>query len=120
LSPARQCKITPALTALKLVEFYCGHAARIYALGEPSDLASAHELLGRIESGLIKDGFAPRDVQMRKLRRLETLGEVEGAVAVLEQHGFVKVEVHQPAMGRPSTKVHVHPTVLAKVKVRAA
>lgn len=108
------------VNALKLGLFYRDHAARIYGLGEPCDVASAHELLGRIESGLIKDGFAPRDVQMRKLRRLESLGEVEGALSILQMHGIVKVEEHRPATGRPSTKVYVHPSILAKVKVNAA
>ena len=48
--------------AIKLTSFYDRHAQRIYALGEPSDLASAHELLGHLGAGRVKDGFAPRDV----------------------------------------------------------
>ena len=56
---------------------------------EPSDLASAHELLGHLKSGHLKDGFAPRDVEMRKWKRLKTLGEIDGAIAVLREHGHL-------------------------------
>jgi hypothetical protein len=62
-----------------LTAFYLKHARRIYALGQPSDKASAHELLDHIKAGHLKDGFAARDVEMRKWKRLKTLGEIEGA-----------------------------------------
>ena len=58
--------------------------------GEPSDLASARQLLDHIKAGLVKDGFAPRDVEMRKWKRLKTLGEIEGAIVVLCDHGFLR------------------------------
>ena len=104
--------------AVKLMTFYLKHAERIYALGEPSDLASAHELLGHLKSGHLKDGFAPRDVEMHKWKRLKTLGEIEGAIGVLCAHGYLLERRNNNTGGAPSRKLFINPAVERKVRDR--
>jgi Protein of unknown function (DUF3987) len=106
--------------AVRLTSFYDRHAKRIYALGEPSDLASAHELLGHLKSGHLKDGFGARDVEMRKWKRLKTLGEIEGAIAVLCDHGHLLERRNKDTGGAPSRKLFINPAVEREVRGRAA
>jgi hypothetical protein len=46
----------------ELITFYLGHAQRIYALEELSDLASAHELLDHLKSGYLKAPSVTRQI----------------------------------------------------------
>ena len=105
--------------SIKLITFYLGHAHRIYALAEPSDLASAHELLDHLKSGHLKDGFAARDVEMRKWKRLKTLGEIDGAIAVLREHGHLAERRNKDTGGAPSRKFFINPAVDRKLCGRA-
>ncbi len=102
--------------AIKLTNFYLKHAERIYALGQPSDLASAHELLSHIKAGRLSDGFAPRDVEMRKWKRLKTQGEIEGAITVLCDHGFLRELHNKSTGGAPSRKLFMNPAIERKVR----
>jgi hypothetical protein len=101
--------------AIKLTQFYSHHAVRIYALGQPSDLASAHELLGHIKAGHLTDGSAPRDIAMRKWKRLTTPGEIEGAIAVLCDYGFLREVHNKNTGGAPSRKLFMNPAIERKV-----
>ena len=83
-------------------------------------MASAHELLGHLKSGHLKDGFAPRDVEMHKWKRLKTLGEIEDAIAVLGSHGYLLEKRNKNTGGAPSRKLFINPAVERTVRKKAA
>lgn len=104
----------------KLLSFYLAHAKRIYALGEPSDVASAYELLERLQSGRVGDRFTPREIQMRKWPRLTSWDEIHGAIQVLCAHGYLREVEDRATGGRPSKAYLVNPAILRAPDVAAA
>ena len=57
---------------------------------------------------------------MRKWKRLKTLGEIEGAIAVLSEHGHLLERRNKDTGGAPSRKLFINPAVDRKVRGRAA
>lgn len=98
--------------AMALLAFYSLHAKRIYAVETRGDMVSAHELLARIKKGAVPDGFNPRDdVMRREWDGLTKAAEIEGAIAILVKHGYIR-DTEVPTSGRPRRLILVHPDAL--------
>ena len=94
------------------MQFFSQHARRIYNVVARYDLASAYELLDRIKNGQLHDRFNPRDdIQRREWPKLRSSGEIEAAIELLEQHGYVKL-VEEHTKGRPKRIVRIHPELI--------
>lgn len=104
-----EVNIQATLKAVQWCEYLETHAKRLYASGEDPGMDSARNLLEHIKKGDLSDGFSPRDVYHAKhWSKLENTEQVNNAIKILEEFGWVKVEVRQD-IGRPSKKVFVHP-----------
>ncbi len=89
-----------------------GHARRIYALVDASDVTSANLLGARLGAGKLSDGFTIREIVRKQWRRLGTQVEVERALAVLEDHGWVQgIETESGSVGRPTVRYSINPRV---------
>ena len=109
---ATSISLTAFRQALELLIFYREHAKRIYAGVMRYELVSAYELLDRIKKGQLHDGFNPReDIQRRDWPKLHSSGEIEAAIELLEQHGYVKL-VEEHTKGRPKRIVRIHPELI--------
>ncbi len=87
------------------------HARRLYASREDPSMDSARALLARIRSGVLINGFSLRDVYHGKhWMHLDNSEKVEKAIKILEEFGWVKVEVLKTG-GHPSKKIHIHPNL---------
>jgi len=109
----------PLMKAMILLRFFKKHARRIYAVESGGDIVSAHELLARIKKGQVSDGFSTRDVQRREWDGLATAGEIEGAVAILKEHGYLREEVVSTE-GRPRRSLLIHPSVIPPKKAKVS
>lgn len=100
--------------AESLLMFYLAHAKRIYAACASGEVVAAHDLLAKIKAGKVPDNFNPRDdVMRRSWSGLTTQEQVEGAIALLKKHGYVR-EVTTETTGRPRRSLIVHPSILSK------
>ena len=59
---------------------------------------------------LLKDGATVRDVYRRQWSNLRTSRQVEQALAVLSDAGWVRVE-SVATSGRPTEVIHIHPAI---------
>lgn len=119
-NPAATCINANAFArAQRLLKFFHEHAKRIYAVESRSDIVSAHELLGRIRKGQVANEFATRDVQRREWDGLTTSAEMEGAVAILREHGYLREEIVSTE-GRSRRILLIHPDVLPTKTGKAA
>ncbi len=101
-----------ALRATAWCEYLETHAKRLYASAEDAALESARVLLGRIRKGDVRDGCAVREVYRgHEWSRLSTPEEVNAAAAVLEDHGWLRVE-KVSTKGRPTLKLRLNPVLL--------
>lgn len=111
---ATQINMQSFRRANKFLIFLLEHAKRIYAVESRGDIIGAHDLLARIRKGQLKDGFSVRDdIQRREWEGLRTAGEIEGALVILKEHGYIREVVTQTA-GRPARTFAIHPSMSAK------
>src|SRR5215218_2884528 len=102
---------TAALRAVAWCEYLETHASRLYASAEKPAMEGARALLERIRKGDVKDGSSARDIYRgRHWSKLSTPEEVNAAVAVLEDYGWLRVEKVETG-GRPTTRIRLHPTL---------
>lgn len=89
------------------------HARRIYQMAFDGDPEPAQRLAERIKSSL-PNPFAPYQVAKKGWAGLSTVDEVDRAVAMLEDHGWVyRNEIPSgPQGGRPKIEIHVNPRLL--------
>jgi len=84
---------------------------RIYRSAETPFMESAMSLLEHIKKGDLPNKFSPRDVyHARHWSNLRSADDVNGALKILEDFGWVQVELVK-AMGRPTQMVHIHPSL---------
>jgi hypothetical protein len=101
-----------ALRAIAWCEYLETHARRLYASAEDAALESARALLTRIRKRDVRDGCTLREVYRgHEWSRLSTPEEVNAAAAVLEEHGWLRVE-KVPTKGRPRLRIRLHPMLL--------
>ncbi len=106
-----------SLQAVLLAEKWClfleAHARRVYQSAMDGDPEAAQRLAERIKQSL-SNPFTPRDVMRKGWSGLGTVEEVERAIGLLEEKGWVQtVEVPTGSKGgRPSTQVWINPELL--------
>lgn len=105
--------LTNARRAAAWCEYLRGHATRVYGLVEASKVTSANLIAKRVIAGKLSDGFTVRDVMRKQWTRLTTNAEVERALAVLEEHGWVQsVESDNSVVGgRPTVRYAINPRI---------
>jgi len=89
------------------------HARRIYQSAWDGDIEPATQLADRIKSGL-KSPFTARDVQQKGWRSLSSKEEVEMAISMLEDHGWLvrrEVPSKPGSGGRPTDHFYINPAV---------
>jgi hypothetical protein len=99
-----------ALQAAAWCEYLESHAARLYASAENPAMEGARALLDRIRKEDVSDGDSTRSVYRRHWAKLSTPEEVSGACTVLEEFGWLRVEVVKTS-GRSTTRLRLHPTL---------
>ncbi len=106
------------LTAIERAAAWCEylekHARRVYQAVMDGDPEAAIRLSARIKQSL-PNPFHYRDVVKKGWAGLSTTEEVERAVGVLEDRGWVQT-VEKPAGekgGRPTVEVFIHPDLIA-------
>jgi hypothetical protein len=100
--------IEAATRAAAWCEYLETHAQRLYASAENSAMEGARALLSRIRKGDVKDGDTVRSVYRKQWNRLSSSEAVTSAVAVLEDHGWLRVE-EAGTGGRPTRCLRLHP-----------
>jgi len=104
-------KIESAMRAAAWCQYLEGHARRIYALAEVGKVNAA-ELLGRrIRDGKLMEGFTTRDVVRKGWAGVTTTAQIEAALALLEEHGWVTAAETDNPTGRPTTRFYANPKV---------
>jgi hypothetical protein len=99
-----------ALQAAAWCEYLETHARRLYSSAENPAIEGARALLERIRNGDVNDGDSSRSVYRRHWAKLSTPEEVNGACGVLEEFGWLRIEVAKTS-GRSTTRVRLHPTL---------
>lgn len=77
--------------ALRWVELLEAHAKKVYASIIQSDLAAAQALAKKISSGAIQDGATVRSIYRKHWSSIETPKQVDKALSVLEDLGWLAV-----------------------------
>jgi NAD(P)H-nitrite reductase large subunit len=98
------------LQAAAWCEYLETHATRLYSSAENPAMEGSRTLLNRIRKGDVQDGDSTRSVYRRHWARLSTPEEVSSACSVLEEFGWLRVEVLKTG-GRSTSKLHLHPAL---------
>ncbi|WP_295525625.1 YfjI family protein [uncultured Pseudacidovorax sp.] len=100
-----------ALRAASWCEYLAGHARRVYGLVEASKVNTARMVARRLQQGKLLDGFTVRDVVRKQWAGVTSSMQAEGALATLEEGGWVQgVETDNPT-GRPTVRYYINPKI---------
>jgi len=99
------------LAALAWGEYLESHANRIYAAAIDASAAGARTIVRNLRNGSLPSRFRARDVYRHKWSGLTEMAEVNDALEVLEDHGWVRsAEVPTTAGGgRPTVTYTANP-----------
>jgi hypothetical protein len=100
-----------ALQSAAWCEYLETHAARLYSSAENPAMEGARALLERIRNRDVRDGDSTRSVYRRHWAKLSAPEEVSGACTVLEEFGWLRVEVVKTS-GRSTTRLRLHPSLI--------
>ncbi len=103
-------KVDNALRAAAWCEYLAGHARRIYGMVEASRTTTAKMLLRRIQDDKLQDGFTVRDVRRKQWGGATGTLEIEAALGILEEHGYIR-GIESAGAGRPTTIYYVNPVL---------
>jgi putative DNA primase/helicase len=99
------------LQAAAWCEYLETHATRLYSSAENPAMEGARVLLKRIRNGVVRDGDSTRSVYRRHWAKLSTPEEVSSACRVLEEFGWLRIEVAKTD-GRSTTRLRLHPSLI--------
>jgi len=99
--------IRPALQAAAWCTYLETHARRLYSSAENPAMEGARALLERIRKGEVSDGDSTRSVYRRHWAKLSTPEEVNSACGVLEEFGWLRIEVIKTG-GRSTSRLRLH------------
>jgi hypothetical protein len=99
-----------AIMAAGYCDYLESHAHRIYSSAVGASTESARELLRRIKKGELESGCTTRELCRKNWSKLGTPTQVETALTILEEHGYLKV-VAKPTGGRSSSTIELNPTL---------
>jgi hypothetical protein len=97
-----------AARALGWITYLEGHATRLYHSAERPEMRSARVLLKKLKAGEVSHGAPIRSVYKHKWSALRDRAEVDGALEILADHGWLKVHRFESG-GRPSEVILLHP-----------
>ena len=97
-----------AQNAVAWCEFLEAHARKVYATELYPGVQSAHLLKERIEIGEVVDNQSLREIYRHHWTGLKNPAQVKGALGVLEEAGWVRVDDVQTD-GRPGQVLRLHP-----------
>jgi hypothetical protein len=100
----------PALQAAAWCEYLETHATRLYSSAENPSIEGARVLLDRMRKGEVSEGDSTRSVYRKHWTKLSTPEEVSGACGVLEEFGWLRIEVIKTG-GRSATRLRLHPSL---------
>jgi hypothetical protein len=109
-SEAGAVGLRPTLQAAAWCEYLETHARRLYSSAENPAMEGARTLLERIRTGDVHDGDSTRSVYRKHWAKLSTPEEVSSACAVLEEFGWLRIEVVKTS-GRSTIRLRLHPTL---------
>jgi Protein of unknown function (DUF3987)/Bifunctional DNA primase/polymerase, N-terminal/Primase C terminal 1 (PriCT-1) len=100
--------------AVELARYYRAHALAVFGLmGELPEQRRAQAILRWLQTRSPEEleALTVRDVH-RTRGKGTTAAQVQTALRLLEQHGYVRIErVESGKRGRPAERVHVHPEI---------
>ena len=97
------------LQAIEYCQYLESHAIRLYASRDMPEMQSAKALLEKLKKGCLPNTFSLREVYYGKhWTKLASPKEVENAIQILEEFGWVRKERQQTG-GRPNIIIRVHP-----------
>jgi hypothetical protein len=102
--------IRPTLQAAAWCEYLESHATRLYSSAENPAMDGARALLDRIRKGDVSDGDSSRSIYRKHWTKLSTPDEVNSACSVLEEFGWLRIEVIKTS-GRSATRLRLHPSL---------
>ena len=97
------------------VQYLHGHAKRIYGSAEIGSMQLASMLGKKLKTSAIKEPFTAREILRRGWSGLTEKNSVEGALAELEDAGWVRITASDTKTGRPTTWYNLNPAVLEKL-----
>jgi hypothetical protein len=101
------------LVAIAWAQYLETHARRLYSTVTGYDAVPGHALAKRIRSGDVQEGFSVRDVYPNGWANLASKEDVQGAVSLLEDLGWIRPELVKPSPqgGRPTTRYRINPKI---------
>jgi hypothetical protein len=99
-----------AQNAVAWCEFLEAHARKVYATELYPGVQSAHLLKEKIEIGEVVDNQSLREIYRHHWTGLKNPAQVKGALGVLEEAGWVRVDDVQTD-GRPGQVIRLHPNL---------
>jgi Protein of unknown function (DUF3987)/DnaB-like helicase N terminal domain len=115
--PPGPVTVAAAQRAAAWCDFLEAHARRLYASVMQQDDVSALALLTKIRSGEAKVPLVARDIYRRCWSGLSSLEDVEGALSVLDAHGYIR-RTEEATKGRTAIKYAVHPSLRTEGSAR--
>jgi hypothetical protein len=106
-APQRVTELSAA-RALGWINYLEGHATRLYHSAERPEMRSARGLLKKLKAGEVSHGAPVRSIYKHKWTALRGRAEVDGALEILADHGWLKVHKFESG-GRPSEVILLHP-----------
>ena len=106
--------LTSARRSAAWCQYLEEHARRIYQAAFDGDPEPAQRLAERLKASL-PSPFKARDVLRKQWRGLATKEEVDRAVSLLEEHGWLvrqEIPTDPQSGGRPTEEFHVNPAIL--------
>jgi hypothetical protein len=101
-----------ALRAAAYCEYLEGHARRIYGLVEAAKVTAAQTLGRRLSEGKLQDEFTARDARRKRWSGLNTASQVEAALDLLEEFGWLRgFETGGNDGGRPTINYFINPQI---------
>jgi putative DNA primase/helicase len=93
--------------AITFVEYLRTHAYRLYGMGVQPEITNAQTILKRFNK--LDDGFTLRDVRRKSWTGLSKNSDIERALNMLVDHGYLRQQVRTPQSGRPTANYTKHP-----------
>ena len=110
--PQSDLSLNVSLDAARMAAAWCeyleAHARKIYSIELNPGVEAAHALLSRVNSGSVCDGQSIRDIYKNHWKGLGTSTDVNQAIEVLVEHGWVRTQTIETG-GRPTEILRLHP-----------
>ena len=100
-----------ALRTLFWLKYLEAHARRMYHTATNRILRSAVALCKKITEGKLRSGFTRSDVLLKEWADLKTSEEINGALSILTDMGWIRGIENKSTGGRPSENFYINPHI---------